>query len=162
MSVLAALAAAALTCSAPSQLDRLLVEFPDGSAEPAAALDGQLQALWQAAMLRSVDDYVIVGYRIVGSGDIAEGEARATASTEARAADDELGRARVALMADAVRGRGAPEAQIDAILREGRQVFTAEQMAADPALTDQVRGGVFLLSEVPRPEPVPGEPVPVC
>ncbi len=103
----------------------------------------------------------IVGYTVIASGDIAEGDDFDRASADARASDRALGQARLAALETAILA-DVPTASIETVLRDNRQVYTEAARAVDPLLSDDVRAAVFVRLEPPPSIPVPGQPVPTC
>jgi hypothetical protein len=136
-------------------------EFARGGAEPtgdfAARLLDRMIARVPAGM--KVDSYYILA-----SGDVAEGAEWTAASPQTKAADTALGEARVAALRTLL--DALPPAlrsdHVSAHIRDGRQLFTSQQRAENPALTDALRAAVVADVRPDLPPPAPGEPVPVC
>jgi hypothetical protein len=167
-SLLIALVAASLSfpagrAAACSSSERVVsyAEFAPGAAEPTGAFAAQLLE----RMTRVVGSGMrVASYRIVASGDVAEGVDWNAASPEMKQADTALGEARVARLRALI--DNLPPAlrsgHVSTHVREGRQLFTSEQRSENPALTDGLRAGIVADIRPDLPAPRPGEPVPVC
>ncbi len=102
-------------------------------------------------------------YTILASGDLAEGAEWDSAPPEARASDHRLGERRAAALKAMIRAQDSTrDDMIQVTIRDNRQVFTDEELAANPALNPNVRAGIMAqIRDVP-PNRKKGEPVPLC
>lgn len=138
------------------------VEFAQGS----DSLPAELRSAFAAHLAPDlgVGRYVD-SYTILASGDLAEGAEWDGAPAEARAADRLLGERRAAALEAMIRAEtGTPLSgdRIRVTIRDNRQVFTDEELAANPALNPRLRAGIMAdIRDVP-PKRKKGEPVPVC
>jgi len=138
------------------------VEFGEGSdslpPNLAAAFGAHLAP--DLATGRYVDSYTILA-----SGDLAEGADWDRASPETRAADRRLGERRAAALEAMIRAVGGPSLRPDMFritIRDNRQVFTPDELAANPDLNPRVRAGIMAEIRDRAPERKKGEPVPLC
>jgi len=129
-------AAAAAYCSGPPAVT--YVTFAPGSAQlPEGVLNAHLKKVGP----RMYPGTTMVSQQVLAMGDIAEGEAWERASAEERKADRALAEARGAAlraMLAQVRRRYRAE-RITVDVRENRQLFTPEQLAQEPELSDGLR-----------------------
>lgn len=138
------------------------VEFAEGS----DALPPNLKAAFDARLAPDLGTGRYVdSYTILASGDLAEGAEWDGAAAEARAADRRLGERRAAALEAMVREGSSTPLDADRVrvtVRENRQVFSDEQLAADPALNQRIRAGIMAEIRDRTPRRKKGEPVPVC
>ncbi|HEY5721828.1 MAG TPA: hypothetical protein VIT45_05850 [Allosphingosinicella sp.] len=136
------------------------VEFAPGS----DALPPNLAAAFSAHLAPDLGTGRYVdSYTILASGDLAEGAEWDSAPSEARASDRRLGERRGAALEAMIRARDLPrDDMIQVTIRDNRQVFSADELAANPALNPNVRAGIMAqIRDVP-PKRKKGEPVPLC
>lgn len=141
-------------CGGATQL-LMPIEFDPGS----AALEPLAPRVRRFALAYGPAGTDIDSIAVTVMGDLGEGAEYDGASAEARAADKALAEARLA----AIRARldfGKPLTDVN--IRATRQIFGAEDVAANPMLNDRVRAGLFLSMMVPRGPAKPGQPVPTC
>jgi hypothetical protein len=134
------------------------VEFAPGSWAVSDA--SFIQLLYRITRVRA--GRPVDSYRILASGDLAEGMEWQHAAPRARERDRRLGRARVNALRNYLRRlpRSHRARVITHAVRANRQVFTADEQTANPALTDRLRAVVVADLRFPRlPQ---GQPVPLC
>jgi hypothetical protein len=110
-------------------------------------------------------DRYVDSYTILASGDLAEGPEWDDATPAAQAADHLLGEKRAAAIEAMIRKDAGPSVRSEVFrvfVRPNRQVLTASDMAANPALTPRVRAGVRADVRDRPVEREKGEPVPLC
>lgn len=102
----------------------------------------------------------IVSYSILAMGDLAEGEEWEQASPAARKADQVLATARAQALRRMLRRLPSRfrTGYVGTEVRENRQVFTPEQLFAEPGLNDRVRAVVRTWFRYT----LPGGIVPAC
>jgi hypothetical protein len=137
------------------------VEFDDGSAKLDSALSERLSAF----LLPSITSgRYVSSYIVLASGDIGEGADWDNAPESARAPDRRLGEARstsikamLAALPEALRS-----GHVQATIRQNRQIFSEEEMRANPSLNPRVRAGIVADIRVRTPKRKSKKPVPVC
>ena len=147
-------------CSS-SERSVFFVEFEQGSAALPAGVRGRLAARLLPSLSggRYVDSYFILA-----SGDIAEGSDWEAAPDSARAADRKLGEARSASIRAMLKAQPKPlrTRSIEVKVRDNRQVFSDQELQANPALNPRIRAGIVADVRTRAPKRRKGEPVPLC
>lgn len=146
---------------ASSERRVFFVEFDAGSTKLDEALSGRLSSF----LLPSVTGgRYVTSYIVLASGDIAEGADWDKAQETARAADRRLGEARSASIKAML--AGLPETlrsgHVQATVRQNRQVFSEEEVRANPSLNARVRAGIVADIRMRAPKRKSKKPVPVC
>lgn len=153
-------ASAAMLCST-AERSVFFVEFAEGSATLTTEVQGRFfsHIFPQLAGGRYVDSLYVLA-----SGDIAEGADWDKASAEARAADHGLAQKRIEAIRAMILSSGQEigSAPIEVKARENKQVLSAEEMAANPDITAQVRAGIAATIRDRAPAAPAGQPMPVC
>lgn len=153
-------ASTALLCST-SERSVFFVEFAEGSATLTTEVHGRF---FSHIFPRLAGGRYVDSLYVLASGDIAEGDDWDKASAQARLADQALAQERIEAIRAMISGAGSElgSAPIEVKARENKQVLSAEEMAANPDITQQVRAGIAATIRERTPAAPAGQPVPVC